>query len=113
MISVSAITFDMSGFVEFEQLADSDDGGMARRYNKTPTLDGGTVASDFGFTHADREFQISLIPTLEQDTTLRYLVENHAQVNVSTREGVFSAIPAYDISEGRAVLTLSITAQMS
>jgi len=113
MISVAAITFDMSGFVEFEPLADSDFGNLARRYNKTRTLDGGVVASDYGFTHADRNFEISLIPTLSQDATLRYLVENHAQVYVSTREGVFKGIPEYSINEGRAVLALSVTEEMS
>jgi len=113
MISLSAITFDMSGHVEFEPLPSSDFGNVIRRYSKAQTLDGGVVANDYGFTHADRVFNIRLTPTEEQDEIFRYLVENHAQVHVSTSEGVFSAILEYNINRGEADLRLSITEKLT
>jgi hypothetical protein len=113
MISISAITFDMSGFIEFEPLPDADYGLLARRFKKSQTLDGGVAVSDFGYTSADREFDIRLKPTSAEDSTLRYIVENHDQVHVSTAEGFFKAVPQYTIRGGLASLTLSITEQIA
>jgi hypothetical protein len=113
MISIAGITFDMSGYITLEPLGGSDYGLLARRFKKSQTLDGGVSVSDFGYTSADREFDISLQPTSAQDSTLRYLVENHDQVHVSTEEGFYKAVPQYTIRGGIASLTLSITEQIA
>jgi hypothetical protein len=112
MISLAAITFDLSGYITLDPIG-VDYGTIARRSNKTPTLDGGVSSSDYGFTHGDREFTVSFKPTLAEDTTLRYIVETHAQISVSVNEGVFQAIPEYTVNEGVGLLSLSITEQLA
>jgi hypothetical protein len=112
-VFVSSIEYDPTGYVAIDALPGSDYGVLSRRANKIRTLDGGVVSNDFGFNHADREFLIHLHPTDEQDAILRYLVEFHPLVHVSTDEGVFTAIPQYAPSTTQSVLTLSIRSSLT
>jgi hypothetical protein len=112
-VYISAVTFDLLGSVGLDPLPNSNYGALIRRANKVKTLDGGVAVTDFGFTHADREFNIELKPTRAIDTSLRYIVENHSLVHVSTDEGYFKAIPQYAVSNGIATLSLSVTEQLA
>lgn len=113
MIFVSSVTFDPDAALEIDDLASSDYGAMTRRSNKVATLDLGVAVNDFGYTDADREFQVNLKLTQEIDETLRYIVRTYGLVNVSTREGFYTAIPSYSARAGIATLKLSITAQLA
>lgn len=110
---IDAITFDLNGSVELEALQESNFSTLGRRANKVATLDGGVAINDFGFTHADRDFQILLRPTPEQDSALRYIVENYGQVYVSTGEGFFKAIPEYSPGPSQSTLSLSVTEKIA
>lgn len=110
---LDAITFDLNGSVELDALESSSFSTLGRRTNKVATLDGGVAINDFGFTHADRDFQILVKPTPAQDSTLRYIVENYGQVYVSTREGFFKAIPEYSPGPEQSTLSLSVTEKLA
>lgn len=113
-VSVSSIAFDLTGYAGIDPLNDSDYGVMIRRSNKVQTLDGGVSVNDYGYTDGDRAFEVRLIPDAETDAALRYLVEYHSLVNVSTKEGFFIAIPiAYEPGTEHATLTLSITERVA
>lgn len=110
---IDSITFDLQGSVELDALPDSTFSTLGRRTNKVATLDGGVAINDFGFTHADRDFQVLVKPTPEQDAALRYIVENYGQVYVSTKEGFFKAIPEYSPGPSQSTLSLSITEKIA
>ena len=113
MISLSATTFDLDGHIEFNEQPDSRYGELVRRASRNKTLNAGVSVSDFGFTHADRDFEIRLRPTVAEDAAIRYLVASYAQLQVSTPEGVFTAIPRYNVYEGLATIGLEITEKIA
>lgn len=93
-VTIAAASFDLSGYLEFEALPDSDFGALERRVRKTPTLDGDVVLDDHGFTHGDREMTLVYRPISEaHDAIARRLIELHPTVHVTTDEGVFEASP--------------------
>jgi len=109
MISISAIEYDLDGFVEIDALPDSEYGDRRRRASRTATLDGGSVAQDFGYSHADRTMYIRFLSTQAVDASLKYLVEQYALLQVSADGGVFTAIPEYKFGPETSTLTLEIT----
>ena len=113
ILSISGITFDLEAHVTVDVEPGSDFGELTRRATKSKTLDGGVSVSDFGFTHADRDFSVSFTPTLSEDETLRHIVQYHPQVHVSTREGVFKAIPSYNLRDGEGIISLDITEKIT
>lgn len=113
LVSLDAITFDLNGSVVFNALPGSEFGTLIRRANKVQTLNQGVAVNDFGYADADREFRILVKADQALGDSLRYLVKNHAQVYVTTEEGVFQAIPEFDPTPGRWVLNLSITSKLS
>jgi len=113
-VTVSSIAFDLTGYASFDPLADSDYGAMIRRANKVRTLDGGVAINDYGYTDGDRAFEIKLRPDPTIDAALRYLVEYHPLVNVSTKDGFFIAVPiSYEQDGAISTLTLSITERVA
>jgi hypothetical protein len=62
---------------------------ISRRQERTPTLDGDAVITDFGFTQADRTFTLNINATEEQDNNLRQLIEEEYLFALSCREGLF------------------------
>lgn len=112
-VSISAITFDLSGEVTFTPLPGSSYGNLARRANKVATTDGGVAVNDFGFSDGDREFLFILEPTEGERGRIEGIVRNYSQVNVATENGFYRAIPEYEHEGKRGTLTLSITEKLS
>ena len=113
MISLAAITFDLSGFIEIDAQPDSEYGELVRRSTRSRTLDGGVTVSDFGFSHGDRDFIINFTPTEAEDESMRYLVEYYDQLHIGTAEGFFKAIPSYKMQRGVATINLQITEKIA
>jgi len=108
-VFISAIEYDLQGYVEIDALPVSEYGTLARRATRVATLDGGAVSQDFGFTHADRKLSVRFLSTNELDAALKYLVENYPLVQVSVDGGVFYAIAEYQPGAETSALNLDIT----
>lgn len=65
-----------------------------RRVTRTPTLDGGAVVYDAGFSIADKTFKMQLRANTLMDTSfIQYLVTAYNRIRISTIDGVFIAVP--------------------
>lgn len=115
MITVTAQTFDLLGYLEFEPLSSSSNGNFTRRVSKVATLDGGVAVTDRGFSYGDITITYDYTPvSLEHDNIARRLVRLHPRVTVINEYGVFDAIPeAFNQSAEINTLTLSIVAKLS
>ncbi|MCK4620725.1 MAG: hypothetical protein KAT62_00780 [Desulfuromonadales bacterium] len=63
---------------------------MARRSSRVATLDGGAVLTDYGYTDADRTWNIDL-GALDEAVVgkLQALIKNESQIVAATAEGCF------------------------
>lgn len=113
-VFVSAVDFDLSGYAAIDALPGSSFGEYIPRYSKTKTLDGGVAVYDGGWSAGDMKFTVRFKGTRALDAVCKRLVEYHSRVNVSTRDGVFRAVPEYDEgSEREARLSLSIVERLT
>jgi hypothetical protein len=93
-LALASKTFDLDGFVALD--LDGDREALtprSRRATVTATLDGAVVVDDGGFAHGDREWDVRVRPSVEELEVLKNLVENYPTISVSTKEGVFTAVP--------------------
>jgi hypothetical protein len=70
-----------------------DSRSIIKKYNprvmRSPTLDGGSVIENLGYSDGDREIKIvSLIGDVDEGK-LRAMVQSESYIVVSTRDGVF------------------------
>lgn len=92
--TISAPTFDLSGYVEIDALPESTFHEAPRRVNRVKTLDGGAVINDGGFSDADRTITLRWQPVSETtEAAIERMLRLYSLVNVSTRGGVYSAAP--------------------
>lgn len=113
LVFISSIDFDLNGSATIDAYPSSDLGIFGRRFNKIKTLDGGVVVNDGGFANGDMEFNFIFSKTSQIDSSLKYIVSTYSQVRVSTRDGVFIAVPTYTPDTPDAQLSLSITEKLS
>lgn len=94
MIGISSLTFDLKGSIilrGYEKSSTLID--LSRRITRTATLDGGVDIEDRGLSHGDRTLTVSIKNISKESAgTLKYLIENYAEVRVSTNEGCFLAV---------------------
>lgn len=113
-VFVSAIDFDLSGYAAIDPLGNSTFGEYIPRYSRSKALDGSVQTYLGGFSPGDMKFTVLFKGTEALDAICRRLVEFHTLVNVSTRDGVFRAVPEYQEGTGReAKLTLAITERLT
>ena len=94
MIALTAIDFDPSGFVTLHELPTSTLSDIRRRSNRVPTLDGGAVFNDTGYSAGDRTFSIKWrIKSRDELAQVQRLLKLHRFIRVATREGLFDALP--------------------
>ena len=110
-VHISTVSFDLNGYVIIDATR-IDPGRFGRRANKRKTLDGGVAFYDGGFAHGDQQITFTFRPTEAQDASIKYIVENHSQVNVTTREGVYVCIPEYEPGYDEARFTASILSKV-
>ena len=120
-IGIAVDVYDLAGSIYFrgadlhpgKTMADT---GRERRATRTKTLDGGVSVYDTGYAPGDRTLGVYLPkPTLAIISALSYLVERYSLVIVSTKDGVYRAIPqrAYIDSDGMASMILLVTEKLS
>lgn len=107
LVSITSKLFDLGGAMTVD-VPFAEMGEYTRRNQRLATMDGGAVATDFGFSDADRTITLRWSPTLDEDETARRLVQLHSLIRVSTPTGLFECIPGgYSLaSDGRGTLTL-------
>ena len=94
MIGISTPLFDPAGSIRIEEMQNSETGDIARRVNRTPTLDGGVAINDRGYSAGDRYLRILWRPrNLAEYQYVQRLVRLYPRLNVATHEGVFVAAP--------------------
>ena len=109
-VSISAPVFDLNGSVWLSNV--EADGLMAfeRRNNRIPTLDGGAVIPDFGYSVADRTFNIIWPANSEAavQAVIR-LAKTYSRLIISTNEGCFLGAPGpFSVSGGDAQFQILI-----
>lgn len=113
-VHISSIEFDPIGTLVVDALPDSDIRSIRRRVNRVQTLDLGAAVNDRGFSDADRTFVIRWHHNKTQIQTAAYIARTHNRVNVSTDEGVFSAvIESFRPGALESELVLLITERLS
>jgi len=111
---LSAPTFDPLGFIQIELLPDTVSPEKRRRTNRIPTLDGGAAFNDFGYADADLQIDLLWRPNATADAAVDRLIQLYGVVTVSTRDGVFSAIPdLYVPGADRSSLRLLVLERLS
>lgn len=118
LITLSTLTYDPQGYVEVPLSHSTTDSlyDRSRRATVIPTLDGGAVHDDMGYSASDRKWTVRT-PIVHPDMTakLRYLHDNYSQVRASTTDGVYRvAILSYtETSEPRSTLVLHVLEKVS
>lgn len=115
LATISALVFDFSGYVELDLINAYTDGEIRRRINRSPTLDGGAVVSDGGFSHGDRTLSLrwKRLDQATEDAVAR-MVQTYTYFAVSTRAGFFRASPeAYNPSADESELRLLVLEKLS
>ena len=108
-VTISASEFDMDGVVSVNAERNTETSEYSRRFTKSATLDGGATVADFGFTEADTLKTIEFKQDEETERLLKHIIEYHADVNVSTKDGFYLATLAYFYpGDELATLQLSI-----
>lgn len=59
------------------------------RVSRSPTLDGGAVIENLGYSDGDRELKLVSMVGAEQQAKLESMVKDETYLVVSTRDGVF------------------------
>jgi hypothetical protein len=116
LVTISSPIADPLGHVRLDVSFESSLGGdVVRRVNRVPTLDGGAVVNDFGYSDADRTIDLAWMPTSRavEDAVVRML-QLYEQIHVSTPAGFFRAAPErYTPGATESRLRLLVLAKLS
>lgn len=113
-VSISAPVFDLGGHAWITGVPIGGITNFERRNNRVATLDGGAVIPDFGYSDADRTFDIRW-PARDQEVvdTVRRLAKTYSRLIVSTAEGCFIGAPGpFSLSDSEARLQILIEARL-
>jgi len=94
MLTINAPVFDIDGHETIE--APDQDGirSLTRRNSRVATLDGSAAINDFGYSDADRTFDVQWTPRSKaQADNIMRMVKSYSRLIVSTREGCFIGAP--------------------
>ena len=110
MVSIVAPLFDLDGHVVLFKVEPDGLAAFERRNNRIPTLDGGAVIPDFGYSVADRTLDIRW-PAKDsvQLETVRRLAKTYSRLIVTTEEGCFYGAPGpFSINNGVAQIQILV-----
>lgn len=111
--TLSAAVADPSGHVEIltQRHPDRD---MARRVNRTLTLDGGVAVSDGGYSDGDLFFELEWPSDLATDAQVQRMLQLYSRATLSTRSGVFEvALETYRLGAGTSRLRCLALSRLS
>jgi len=89
MISITTLGYNENGFVIIEDNFQSKIAEISARRTRIPTLDGGAVFVDAGFSEADRTFIIKGDIDADQKESIEQIFSSEEYVEVTCIEGVF------------------------
>lgn len=109
-VSITAPLFDPNGHVRLSGVSPDGLLGFERRNNRIPTLDGGAAIPDFGYSDADRTFDIRWRARSEEVVeAVRRMAKTYSRLIVATEEGCFIGAPGpFNISNGEAQIRILI-----
>lgn len=115
IVSLTALDFDPLGSVQITPSGNSDLDSIARRVNRTATLDGGAAFNDMGFSHGDRDMVVRWMPTSRaQVDRVARMVRLHQSLRITTPEGVFEVRPvSFNPQADEARLELYVARKLS
>lgn len=114
-VTLTTLTFDPLGVVALDVLPDQTYGESRRRMNRVPTLDGGAVFNDFGYTEADRTLALRwLVQSAQAETNVERLLQLYARVHVATPRGFYlCALESYTPGNTESSLSLLVVAKLA
>lgn len=109
-VFISAPIFDLDGTISLTKVAPDGLAGFERRNNRIATLDGGAAIPDFGYSEADRTFDIRWIARSKSAVeTVRRLAKSYSRLIVSTEEGCYLGAPGpFNLSNGEAQFQIMV-----
>lgn len=115
LVTLSSLTFDPAGSVPIDVLPNQTFGEARRRMNRVPTLDGGAVFNDFGFSEADRTLALRWpVRSPATEAAVERLVQLYARVHVATPRGMYlAAIESYAPGADESTLTLLVAEKLA
>lgn len=113
-VFLSAVTFDLAGFLALDLNGDSDLGEVSRRMSRVATLDLGAAFNDFGSTAADMTFVLRWRPVdRAQVVAVERLVALYSRLRLACHKGVFLTAPqGVKVEADKATLTLLAVEQL-
>lgn len=114
-IILSSVSFDPAGVVPLNTLAGQTLGESRRRMNRVPTLDGGAVVNDFGFSEADRTIKLAWKPTrAATEEAVERLMSLYATLHLATPKGFYLVAPeVYTPGADESTLTLLVVSKLA
>lgn len=93
-VHLSALTFDLDGAITLDCLPVTTSGEVRRRMNRVATLDGGAAFNDFGYSEADRTFDLRWGTTApDNEALIARLVRLYSRLRLTTKEGAWIVAP--------------------
>ena len=109
-IGLKKVTADSGSAVLIRDDSRSTIKNYRPRVMRQPTLGGGAVIENLGYSDGDREINIISIVDSVKESKLRSMVQDETYLVVSTRDGVFyGSIGSMQVDRGQ--LTLKFLAQ--
>lgn len=107
---LSTPTVDLDGSVMIDASAESDFGETRRRAFRVPTVDGGAVVNDYGFSYSDRNFTVTWTSgSKEYEDKIDRLCRLYARLIFACHLGIFSVVPqSYRVNNGQSELQLLV-----
>ncbi len=109
-VSITAPLFDLDGHVQLTEVEPDGLVGFERRNNRIPTLDGKAAIPDFGYSDADRTFDIRW-PARSKAVVenVRRMAKTYSRLIVVTEEGCFIGAPGpFSLSNNQARIQILI-----
>lgn len=115
LTTLSTPVWDVQGYIEVQALPSQTDGETRRRVNRVPTLDGGAVVNDSGYSEADRTIDLKWAPESPAfELAVERLVRLYPRINISTRSGFYqAAVESYRPTPTESTLRLLVLSKLS
>lgn len=99
MIGLSTLVYDLNGYMILKESPDTIFPNTTRRVNRSATLDGNSIISDFGHSVSDGTYIIKLRDLIKADRDkLKNIVESYSLLRLSTKQGcMLGVIKSLDV----------------
>lgn len=116
LIGIATVDYNLTGFARFHVADTSDLTTQTRRVSRTPTLDGGCLITDQGYSAADRTMKIRSAGPLSGEVLARLqsMHQSYSLVDLCTPEGVFRGVmQQFTAPQGIVSITFLVKEQVN